>query len=134
MKKLTETTSEADASILRKTIQWQNKTGLGIQHRIDRVKKSPKRSKPYYQGAMKPILIWQMETTTALQPLKDRRDKKLPILAAKFKRLHVHPMKQRMQESRQGRLKRESFIHESKTIERQYDDIPDKNTIKIPCC
>ncbi|GFS16376.1 hypothetical protein ElyMa_006794400 [Elysia marginata] len=45
-------------------------------------------------------------------------------------------MKQRMQEYKtsKGRLKRGSSIHESRTLERQYNDILDQIPIEMSCC
>ena len=70
-------------------------------------------------GAMRTTPITSLETTTGLQPLKDRRDGKVLSQAAKFRRMEDHPMNQRMRQPTKSRLKsRTSFIHHSRDLER----------------
>ena len=70
-------------------------------------------------GAMRTTPITSLETTTGLQPLKDRREGKVLSQAAKFRRMEDHPMNQRMRQPTKTRLKsRTSFIHHSRDLER----------------
>ena len=68
-------------------------------------------------GAMKSTPIQELETITGLQPLADRRDTKLLTQAAKFRRLQDHPMRDRLAQPTKRRLKRESFVHQSRKLE-----------------
>ena len=84
--------------------------------------------------AMKSTPIMELETITGLQSLDNRRDLKLLSQAAKFKRLQDHPMRQRLSRPTKGRLKRESFIHQSRIFERRQEDILDRDPEVIPPC
>ena len=81
---------------------------------------------------MKSTSIMELETITGLQSLDDRRDLKLLSQAAKFKRLQDHPMRQRLSQPTKGRLKRESFVHQSRMLERRQEDILDHDPKEIP--
>ena len=83
---------------------------------------------------MKSTPIQELETTTGLQSLEDRRDTKLLVQAAKFKRLPGHPMKERLSQPTKGRLRRESFVHQSRKLERQHQDILEHDSREIPPC
>ena len=71
---------------------------------------------------------------TGLEPLEDRRDTKILVKAAKFTRLPTHPMKERLGEPIKGRLKRESFVHQARTLERRDEDILEHEPREIPQC
>jgi len=62
--------------------------------------------------------VRMMEETAAIPPLGLRRDAKVMIQAEKFKCLPDHPMKKRMENLTKNRLKRSSFVHESKRLAR----------------
>ena len=83
---------------------------------------------------MKSTPIMELETITGLQSLDDRRDPKLLSQAATFKRLQDHPMRQRLSQPTKGRLKRESFVHQSRMLERRQEDILDHDPKEIPPC
>ena len=83
---------------------------------------------------MKSTPIMELETITGLQSLDNRRDLKLLSQAAKFKRLQDHPMRQRLSQPTKGRLKRESFVHQSRMLERRQEDILDHDPKEIPPC
>ena len=83
---------------------------------------------------MKSTPIMELETITGLQSLDDRRDLKLLSQAAKFKRLKDHPMRQRLSQPVKGRLKRDSFVHQSRILERRQEDILDHDPKEIPPC
>ena len=57
--------------------------------------------------------------------------------ASKFKRLTDHPMHSRMSKSTKGRLKRSSFIHHSRILERQQPELlyhmPEPIHTAVPC-
>ena len=57
-----------------------------VQHQVMRMMTDAMRSTP----------IFPMETVTGLQPIEDRQEVKVLTQAAKFKRLHDHPMHGRM--------------------------------------
>ena len=81
---------------------------------------------------MKSTPIMELETITGLQSLDDRRDLKLLSQAAKFKRLQDHLMRQRLSQPTKGRLKRESFVHQSRILERRQEDIVEHGPKEIP--
>ena len=83
-------------------------------------------------GAMKTTPIKELETATGLQSLGDRRNIKLLTQAAKFKRMHDHPMHSRMSKPTKGRLKRSSFIQQSRMLERRHPELLDHMPQPIP--
>ncbi|PVD36164.1 hypothetical protein C0Q70_03139 [Pomacea canaliculata] len=54
---------------------------------------------------MRSTPIQELETITGLEPLEDRRDTKMLVQAAKFKRLPNHPMRNRLAQPTKGRLR-----------------------------
>ena len=99
---------------------------------FDRVSNVQNQATRIITGAMKSTPIMELETITGLQSLDDRRDLKLLSQAAKFKRLQDHPMRQRLSQPTKGRLKRESFVHQSRMLERRQEDILDHDPKEIP--
>ena len=71
-------------------------------------------------GAMRSTPIAEMERLTGIQPLGQRRDDKNLMQAEKFKYLTNHPTKTRLESLTKNRLKRSSFVHESKKLSRQF--------------
>ena len=71
-------------------------------------------------GAMRSTPITEMERLTGVQLLGQRRDAKNMMQAEKFKCLTNHPMKTRLEGLTKNRLKRSSFVHESKKLSRQF--------------
>ncbi|XP_070182474.1 uncharacterized protein [Littorina saxatilis] len=71
-------------------------------------------------GAMRSTPIKTMESLTGVQPLITRRDTKTLIQAEKYKSLPKHPMNSRMEKPIRNRLKRSSFVHQSRSLKRQY--------------
>ena len=65
---------------------------------------------------MRSTPIKAMETLTGIQPLSQRRDAKIMTQAEKFRCLPDHPMKQKLDGYTKNRLKRSSFVHESKRL------------------
>ena len=143
MKKLAGTTWGADAKTLRKLYigrvrpvleygmtAWSNTTKTNF----DRISKVQNQAARIITGAMKSTPIRELETATGLQPLEDRRDTKLLTQTAKFKRLQDHPMKDRLSQPTKGCLKRGSFVHQTRALERQHQDIMDHVPKEIPRC
>ena len=69
-------------------------------------------------GAMKSTPITCMEQTTAMQPLLQRRHAKVPLQAEKHKCLADHPMKEKVKGRTKNRIKRSSFTHEVKKLQK----------------
>ena len=77
-------------------------------------------------GAMKTSPINEMEKITGITPLPYRRDTKTMVHAEKYKSMPAHPMRARYGDLASGRLKRSSFIHRSKKLNREYkEELPD---------
>ena len=66
--------------------------------------------------------ITEMEKLTSVPPLSQIRDTKIMLQAEKFSSMPNHSMQQRLQNLMKNRLKRSSFIHDSKKLRRQYRD------------
>ena len=82
-------------------------------------------------GAMRSTPIKEMEKLTGIQPLSQRREAKVMMQAEKFRCLPDHPMKQKLNSLTKNRLKRGSFVHESKRLSRQYKDQLPKDVLPI---
>jgi hypothetical protein len=143
MRKLAGTSWGADSETLRKLYTgrvrpvleygmtaWGNTT----KSNFDQISKVQNQATHIITGVMKSTPIQELETVTGLQPLQDRRDTKLLTQAAKFKRLRDHPMNDRLSQPTKGRLKRGSFVHQSRVLERQHQDIMDHVPKEIPRC
>ena len=74
-------------------------------------------------GAMRSTPIQQMEKITDLQPLECRREYKAAIQGEKLKRLTSHPLHQKLQHGTKSRLKRKSFKHKLKDLQKENDDL-----------
>ena len=74
-------------------------------------------------GAMRSTPIQQMEKTTDLQPLECRREYKAAIQGEKLKRLTSHPLHQKLQHGTKKRLKRKSFKHKLKNLQKENADL-----------
>ncbi|RUS79785.1 hypothetical protein EGW08_012432 [Elysia chlorotica] len=83
---------------------------------------------------MKSTPIKELETITGLAPIVQRKDSKLLIQAAKFRRLPEHPMKDRMSQPVKRRLKRESFLHQVRSLEKKNQDMQGQNPKELPRC
>ena len=78
---------------------------------------------------MRSTPIAEMERLTGVQPLCQRRDAKNMMQAEKFKCLTNHPMKTRQEGLTKNRLKRSSFVHESKKLSHQFHDRLPQSTL-----
>jgi ribonuclease HI/endonuclease/exonuclease/phosphatase family metal-dependent hydrolase len=76
-------------------------------------------------GGMRSTPIKTMETLAGIEPLNIRRDTKTLIQAEKFKSLPRHPMNNRMKQPVQSRLKRTSFVQQSRSIRRRLPNLPE---------
>ena len=141
MKKLAGTTWGADTVTLKRLYTARVRPvleygmtawGTTAKSNFDRVSKVQNQATRIITGAMKSTPIMELEIITGLQSLDDRRDLKLLSQAAKFKRLQDHPMRQRLSQPTKGRLKRESFVHQSRMLERRQEDILDHDPKEIP--
>ena len=74
-------------------------------------------------GAMRSTPIQQMEKTTDLQPLECRCEYKAAIQGEKLKRLTSHPLLQKLQHGTKNRLKRKSFKHKLKDLQKENTDL-----------
>ena len=72
-----------------------------------------------------------MEQLTGIQPLKERREAKNMMQAEKFRCLPDHPMKPKLDSLTKNRLKRSSFVHESKRLSRQYKEQLPKDILPL---
>ena len=128
IKKLAGTTRGADTVTLRRLYTGRVRPVLEYgmttwdtiaKSNFGRFSKVQNQATRIITGAMKSTPVVELKTITGLQSLDDRRDFKLLNQAAKFKRLQDHPMRQRLSQPTKGRLKRESFIHQSRLLERR---------------
>ena len=69
---------------------------------------------------MKSTHIAFMEQTTAIQPVQQRRQAKVLLEAEKYKCLPDHPMKEKVECRTKNRIKRSSFTHEVKKLQKYY--------------
>ena len=93
--------------------------------------RSTRPGNPHHHLGYKSTPTAELETVTGFQSLCDRKDYKLLTQAAEFKRLQDH---QRLSQPTKRRLKRGSFIHQSRTLERRQEDIFDHDPKEIPRC
>ena len=91
-----------------------NKTN---QQSLDKIQKQALR---IITGAMKSTPITFMEQTTAMQPLQQRRQAKVLLQTEKYKCLPDHPMKEKVEGRTKNRIKRSSFTHEVKKLQKDY--------------
>ena len=80
-------------------------------------------------GAMRSTPIREMDRLTGVQPPGQRRGAKNMMQAEKFKCSTNHPMKTRLEGLTKNRLKRSSFVRESKKLSRQFHDRLPQSTL-----
>ena len=138
LRKLAGTTWEASEKVLKTVYQgtvrphleygstaW-SATAKTNQQALDKVQNQALR---LITGAMRSTPITEMEKITGVQRLGQRRDAKNMMQAEKFKCLANHPMKTRLEGLTKNRLKRSSFVHESKKLSRQFHDRLPQSTL-----
>ena len=85
--------------------------GTAAKSNLDRLTKVQNQARRIMTGAIKSTPVKNLEIITGIQPLCNRRDVKMLVQDAKFKRRTDHPMNQRMGQPVCRRLKRNSFLH-----------------------
>ena len=108
--------------------------GTTAKTHMDKMSKVQNQAARIITGSMRSTPIQELETITGLQPLLDCCHEKLLTQAAKFKRLSGHQMEKRMYQPTRGRLKRESFVHQSRYLEKRHRDILEQSLQKISQC
>ena len=83
------------------------------QQRLDKVQNQALR---LITGAMKSTPIKAMEEVTTIPPLAKRRESKALVQASKYQFLPDHPMKTKLEGLTKNRLKRSSYVHETKKL------------------
>ena len=104
-------------------------SSTGAKSNMDKLSRVQNQAMRMMTGAMRST---PMETATGLQSLEDRRDIEVLTRAAKFKGLSEHPVRERMSQPTKGRLKRSSFIYQSRTLERRNLELLDHIPKAIP--
>ena len=141
MKKLAGTTWGVDAGVLKKMYTGRIRPvleygvtawGTAAKSNFEKVSKVQNQAFRVITGAMKSTPIQELESITGLESLEDRRDTKLLKQAAKFKRLPDHPMHNRLTKPTKGRLKRGSFVHQTRILERRHQELLDQDPNVIP--
>ena len=108
--------------------------GTAAKSSLDRLTKVQNQATRIMTGAIKSTPVKDLESITDIQPLCDRRDTKMLVQDAKFKRLTDHPMNQRMGEPVCRRLKRNSFLHQAKELIKQNTDLHNHTPKELPTC
>ena len=105
----------ANVGNMRPALEYRMATrGTAAKSNRDRLTKVQNQATLIMTGPLKSTLVKDLESITGIQPLCDRKDMKMLVQDAKFKRLTDHPMNQRMGQPVCGRLKRNSFLHQDK--------------------
>ena len=132
MKKLAGTTWGANSNILKQVYTGAVRPVVEYASTIwDTVSKTNKSKLDRVQnmglriilGAMRSTPIQQMEKTTDLQALECRHEYKAAIQGEKLKRLTSHPLHQKLQHGTKNRLKRKSFKHKLKDLQKENADL-----------
>ena len=121
MRKLAGTTWGANEQILKTVLEYSSTawstTAKTNQPSLDNIQNQALR---IITGAMKSTPITFMEQTTAIQPLQQRRQAKVLLQAEKYKCLTDHPMKEKVEGRTKNKIKRCSFTHEVKKLQKDY--------------
>ena len=107
-------------------------TATAAKSHTDKIARIQNQAMRLMTGAMRTTPIKELETITGLQSMEDRRDIKVMTQAAKYKRLESHPMNNRMKMPTRGRLKRSSFIQESRVRERKNPELLEHTASPLP--
>ena len=84
-----------------------------------KISKIPNQGARIMNCVMRSTPIQALETTTGLESIDSRKDTKVFIQSAKFQRLHNHPMDERIVQPNRRRIKRDSFLHQTRALERE---------------
>ena len=74
-------------------------------------------------GGMKTTPLIEMEKTTGLQTLEERREERVFRQTEKMKRLSSHPLQDKLQQPTKNRLMRKSLNHISKSLKTRFPEI-----------
>ena len=130
-----KTLNKAYVGNVRPALEYGMATwGNAAKSNLDRLTKVQNQATRIMTGAIKSTPIKDLESITGIQPLCDRRDMKMLVRDAKFKRLTDHPMNQRMGQPVCRRLKRNSFLHQTKELIKQNTDLHNHTPKEIPTC
>ena len=77
------------------------------------------------------VILCSSEHITAIQPLQQRRHAKVLLQAEKYKYLPDHPMKEKVQGRTKNRIKRSSFTHEVKKLQKDYPAVLTISTLPL---
>ena len=136
LKKLAGSDWGADHSILRKAYTGYVRPvleygiaawGSTADSHFQKISKVQNQNLRIITGAMRSTPILAMETISEIESMKDRRDMKQIIQLEKMKRMPHHPMKQRTTESTKSRIKRTSFLHNSRKSSQDLEIPTQKN-------
>ena len=111
---------------------WHGNVGNCCKAYLDRLTKGQNQATCIMTGTIKATPVKDLESITGIHPLYDRRDMKMLVHNAKFKRLTDHPMNQRMGQPVCRRLK--SFLHQAKELIKQNTDLHNYTPKEIPTC
>ncbi|KAK7090611.1 hypothetical protein V1264_010383 [Littorina saxatilis] len=140
MKKLSGTTWGADYNVqktlytgrIRPVLEYGMAAwGTAAKSSFDRTNRIQNQASRIITGAMRSTPIQAMETLTGLEALESRRDTKTLLQYAKYKRMQAHPMHERTSMPTKCRLKRESFLHQARRLERRDPDLMEQAAAPI---
>ena len=133
MKKLAGTTWGANSDILKTGLHRGCKTsrrvclhnlGYCLKNQQKQARQSAEHGpENHLRCYEKHTKIQQMEKTADLQPLERRCEYKAAIQWEKLKRLSSHPLHQKLQQGTKNRLKRKSFKHKLKDLQKENADL-----------
>ena len=132
MKKLSGTKWGANTKILKQVYTGSVRPqleygatswGTAAKTNTNKLKKVQNASLRIITGAIKTTPISEMEKTTKLQPLENRRKEKCLIQGEKMKRLPSHPLHKRLEEPTKNRLKRSSPNHFVKSAQKEFESV-----------
>ena len=106
--------------------------GIAAKTNLDRLTKVQNQATRIMTRAIKSTPVKDLESITGIQPLCDRRDMKILVQDAKFKRLTDHPMNRRIGQPVCRHLKRNSFLHQAKELIKQNTNLPNHTPKEIP--
>ncbi|BFY98463.1 hypothetical protein BsWGS_01503 [Bradybaena similaris] len=132
MKKLAGTTWGANMDILKRTYlgtvrptleygmtAWATAAKTNTAH----LRKVQNTGLRLITGGMKSTPIQELERTTKIQPLEERRAERILMQSQKIIRLNTHPLHNKLQIPPKNRLKRSSFNHLTRELQNQHKDI-----------
>ena len=130
LRKLTGTDWGADHQLLRKAYVGYVRSaleyglsawGTTADSNLQKICRVQNQNLRIMTGAIRSTPIRDMESLSGLEPMEDRRDLKQITQLEKIKRIPHHPMKERSNKSTKSRLKRTSFLHDSRRNSQDLD-------------